>query len=83
MGRVKTFFSIALIGFALGIGGYALSEYIKTVNLHFYNTLLDSFIEASWKVVTSPWFISGLIGSILLVSIAIAIAYISPRYRSS
>ena len=83
MGRNKTLFSLALIGFALGVVGYTLSEYAKTVTFYYDTAFLDSFIEASREIVTSKWFLSGLVGSILFVSIAIAVAYISPRNRSS
>jgi hypothetical protein len=82
MSRMKTFLSLALIGFALGVVGYALFKYAKTVNVHYDTAFLDSVIDAGRNIVTSPWFISGLAGSVLLVSIAIAIAYILPRNRS-
>lgn len=82
MSRMKTLLSLALIGFVLGVVGYALFDYAKTVNLHFNTSFLDSVMDAGRSIVTSPWFISGLVGSVLLVSIAIAIAYISPRNKS-
>ena len=82
MSRLKTLSSLALIGFALGVAGRAIFEYAKTVNFHYDTAFLDSIIDAGRSIVTSPWFISGLAGSVLLVSIAIAIAYISPRNKS-
>ena len=82
MSRIKILSSLALAGFVLGIVGYAIVEYAKTVNLNYYTAFLDSVIDASRSIATSPWFISGLVGSILFVSIALAIVYIFPRYRS-
>jgi hypothetical protein len=82
MSRIKTLSSLALIGFVLGIVGNALLEYAKTVNFHYDTSFLASIIDAGKNTVTSPWFLSGLAGSVLLVTIAIAIAYISPRDRT-
>jgi uncharacterized membrane protein len=79
---MKTLLSLALIGFALGVVGHAIFNYAKTVNFHYNTAFLDSVIDAGISIVTSPWFLSGLAGLILLVSIALAIAYISPRIRS-
>jgi hypothetical protein len=82
MSRIKILSSLALVGFVLGVVGHALVEYTKTVNVHYYTSFLDSVIDAGRSMVTSPWFISGLVGSILFVSIALVIVYIFPRYRS-
>ena len=82
MSRSKTLLSLALVGFVLGAVGYAVFDYAKTVNFYYDTTFLDSVIDAGRSIVTSPWFISGLAGSVLLVSIALAIAYISPRNKS-
>ncbi len=82
MSRIKILSSLALVGFVLGVVGHALVEYTKTVNVHYYTSFLDSVIDAGRSIVTSPWFISGLVGSILFVSIALVIVYIFPRYRS-
>ncbi len=82
MNRNKTLLSLALIGFVLGVVGNTLFEYAKTVNFHYDTAFLDSVTNAGVNIVTSPWFISGLAGSVLVVTIAIAIAYISPRNRS-
>ena len=82
MSRIKILSSLALVGFVLGIVGHALVEYAKTVNLQYYTAFLDSIIDAGRSIATSPWFISGLVGSILFVSIALAIVYIFPRYKS-
>jgi len=82
MSRMKTFLSLALIGFASGVVGHAIFEYAKTVNFHYNTAFFDSIIDVGRSIVTSPWFLSGLAGSILLVSIALAIAYIFPRIRS-
>jgi len=82
MNRIKILSSLALVGFVIGIVGYALFEYAKTVNFNYYTAFMDSVIDAGRKIVTSPWFISGLVGSILFVSIALAIVYIFPRYES-
>ena len=82
MSRIKILSSLALVGFVLGIVGHTLIEYAKTVNFHYDTKFLDSVIDAGRSIATSPWFISGLAGSILFVSIALAIVYILPRYRS-
>jgi len=82
MSRIKTLSSLALIGFVLGVAGYTIFEYTKTVNFYIDTSFLDSVIDAGRNIVSSPWFISGLAGSILLVTIAVVIAYISPRNRT-
>ena len=82
MNRIKTLFSFALIGFVLGVVGHSIINYAKTVDFHYNTAFLDSVIDVGRSILTSPWFLSGLAGSILLVSIALVIAYISPRIRS-
>ncbi len=79
MGRLKTLSALALLGFVIGTASYIVFNFVTSIDLYDHSTSLVWFFEASREVLSSPWFISGLLGSVLVMVIAIAIAYITPR----
>ena len=79
MGRLKTLSALALLGFMIGTASYIVFDFVTSIDLYDHSASVMWFFEASRDVISSPWFISGLLGSVLVMAIAIAIAYITPR----
>jgi hypothetical protein len=79
MGRLKTLSALALLGFVIGTASYIVFDFATSIDLYDHSASVTWFFEVSRDLISSPWFISGLLGSVLVMAIAIAIAYITPR----
>jgi len=79
MGRLITLTSLALLGFLVGAAGYFAYHLLTSVDFYGYIATLVTFVEPYTDVFTSPWFISGLVGSILTMVIAVTLSYVSHR----
>ena len=79
MGRLKTLSALALLGFMIGTASYIVFDFVTSIDLYNHSASVMWFFEVGRDVISSPWFISGLLGSVLVMAIAFAIAYITPR----